>query len=521
MNLKKTYLFTFYILLIVGLVSGSLLMNSCNSKGNKPYTLTGNVLVDGKNLVEINCTKCHALVPVNALNKNVWKFHSLPKMSGYMKISHYLDGYYKSERDTGGISLAEWQTIVAYYEKLAPDTLLAAQRPTPLLNDWAGFVLKKPAMVNYPCFTTMAAINPNNHKIYTSDGAHEDLTEWDSNFKMRKVANLPSMAVQAVFKKDAGGGNYGIFSCIGKIEPLDFPSGRTIKINLDSKTDTTQTLIADDLARPVESIEGDFNKDGLTDLVILGQGHYKGGVYLFTQNHDHSYTQTNITNQPGAVQAVAGDFNNDGWQDIMILFGSGDEGLWLFLNDQKGGFTAKNLLRFPPVYGSTSFQLADIDHDGKPDLIYTCGYNYHDTRILKPYHGLYIFKNMGDWNFKQQWFYPINGCTKAIAADFDSDGDLDIATSSFYANMKTEPAEEFIYFEQVSPFNFKAHAIPISQYGRWMTMDVGDYNNDGKPDIVLGNYSKGFMIQDIKNLWETKLPFVVLENNIQSRAGQK
>jgi len=24
----------------------------------------------------------------------------------------------------------------------------------------------------------------------------------------------------------------------------------------------------------------------------------------------------------------------------------------------------RNLLRFPPVYGSTSFQLADLDHDG-------------------------------------------------------------------------------------------------------------------------------------------------------------
>ena len=81
---------------------------------------------------------------------------------------------------------------------------------------------------------------------------------------------------------------------------------------------------------------------------------------------------------------------------------------------------------------------------------------------------------------------------KAIAADFDGDGDLDIATIAFFADMKNKPAEEFIYFEQDKPLSFKPHAIPVSKYGRWMSMDVADINNDGKPDIVLGNYSMGF-----------------------------
>jgi hypothetical protein len=515
MNLKKTYLFTFYILLIVGLLSAGLLINGCGTKTNS-YTLTGDVKVDGENLVKINCTSCHALVPVDALNKNVWAFHALPNMAHYLRVTPYLGGYYKSDKDTGGISLQDYDAIAAYYQKFAPDTILPAKKPIPLLNDWAGFTLKKPEPGKRPSFTTLATLNPNNHKIYTSDAVSDNLVEWDSNFKMRKVANLPSTAVSASFAKDAAGKNSGTFTAIGRLEAIDFPNGKVLQIGLDSQTDTAQTLIADDLARPVQTIEGDFNKDGLTDKVILGQGHKKGGIYLFTQNKDHTFTQTNISDKPGAVQAVAGDFNNDGWQDLMVLFGSGDEGLWLFTNDQKGGFTTRNLLRFPPVYGSTSFQLADIDHDGKPDLIYTCGFNFHDTRILKPYHGLYIFKNTGDWNFKQQWFYPINGCTKAVAADFDGDGHLDIATIAFFADMQNTPAEEFIYFEQVSPFNFKPHAIPISQYGRWMTMDVADVNNDGKPDIILGNYSKGYMFQlGFKPSWETNLPFVVLENNFK------
>jgi hypothetical protein len=296
---------------------------------------------------------------------------------------------------------------------------------------------------------------------------------------------------------------------------MDFPDGKVIKVHLNEKKEITNpALISSELARPVQTIMGDFNKDGLTDWVICGQGNKVGGVYLLTQKPDHSFTQSNISDKAGSVQAQVGDFNNDGWSDLMVLFGTGDEGLWLYLNDHKGGFTSRNLLRFPPVYGSTSFQLVDMNHDGKLDLVYTCGYNYRDSRIMKPYHGLYIFINQGGWNFKPSYFYPINGCTKAVATDFDGDGDIDIATIAFFGDLKDKPAEGFIYFEQDKSMGFKAHAIPVSNYGRWMSMDVADINNDGKPDIILGNYSMGLAIQaGLKPFWDRHLPLIILENH--------
>src|SRR5580698_10786005 len=129
------------ILLLVGILSSGVLINGCNNSSNDKdlnrYKLTGNVEVDGKNLVQINCTRCHELVPVDALTKNVWKYHTLPSMAHRLKIATYFDNYYKPDKDTGGVSLQEWQTIVAYYQKMAPDTLLPAKKPVPLLNDWA------------------------------------------------------------------------------------------------------------------------------------------------------------------------------------------------------------------------------------------------------------------------------------------------------------------------------------------------------------------------------------------------
>ncbi|MBB5395450.1 VCBS repeat-containing protein [Mucilaginibacter sp. AK015] len=515
MKLKHTFLFTSVIFSGVALLSLSTVLDGCKSKTNAPYKLTGDTIADGKYLVEKHCTKCHALVPANTLTKDVWRMHVLPGMAKYLGISTYGPDFFKDPKDTGGISIVNWQAIVDYYKKLAPDTLLPAKRPVALVNDWAGFTLKKPARVNDICFTTMVAASPATGKIYTSDVMSAQLTEWDEQFTSTKVADMPSPAVDASFIKDEHGIDKAIIACIGRMDLVDFPNGRVFSVNLSGGKQTPEQ-IALDLPRPVQTVSADFDKDGKMETVICGQGNFKGGVFLLKQGADKAYKQFTISERPGAVQAVAQDFNNDGYPDIMVLFGSGDEGLTLFLNDKKGGFTDRELLRFPPVYGSTSFQLADIDHDGNLDLLYTCGYNFRDSRILKPYHGLYIYKNTGDFNFKQTWFYPINGATKVIAADFDKDGDLDIATIAFFADMKNNPAEEFIYFEQEKPMQFKPHAVPVSKYGRWMTMDVSDLNKDGKPDIILGNYASGFLFQpNFSPSWDERQPFIVLENHIK------
>jgi hypothetical protein len=131
----------------------------------------------------------------------------------------------------------------------------------------------------------------------------------------------------------------------------------------------------------------------------------------------------------------------------------------------------------------------DFNHDGFPDIVYTCGDNADFSVVLKPYHGVYIFLNDGHWNFSQRYFFPINGCYKAMARDFDGDGDLDLAVISFFADYQKQPEEAFIYLENKGDFNFMPHSLPAGQRGRWITMDVGDLNGDGKPDILLGNFS--------------------------------
>lgn len=515
MRLRRTTLFTSCLVAGVSLLSLSAMLNSCKSKTSGTYEPTGDTIADGKALVQQNCTRCHALVPVNALTKDVWITHTLPAMAKYFHISTYGIDYFKNETDTAGLSLTDWQTIVSYYKKAAPDSLTPAKRPVEPVNDWAGFTLRKAAPTPDICFTTLATQNPATGKIYTSDVASSKFVEWNAQLTPVKAITLPSPVVDLNFQPDSAGLKKAIASCIGRLDPIDFPNGRLFNLSLGN--DIASAQIASDLPRPVQTISVDVDKDGSNEVVICGQGNLKGGVYLLKYDAAaKTYKQTTITERPGAVYAEAADFNKDGYTDLMVLFGSTDEGLALYLNDKKGGFTPRGLLKFPPVYGSTSFQLADLDKDGDLDLIYTCGYNFKDSRILKPYHGLYIYKNEGNFKFKQDWFYPINGCTKAVAADFDRDGDLDIATIAFFADMKNNPSEEFIYFVQDGAMKFKPHTVPVSKNGRWMTMSVADVNRDGAPDILLGNYASGFLFQpNFEPQWDEHTPFIVLENHIK------
>ena len=181
----------------------------------------------------------------------------------------------------------------------------------------------------------------------------------------------------------------------------------------------------------------------------------------------------------------------------------------------------QNLLHFPAVYGSSSFQLVDFNHDGKPDILYTCGDNSDFSQVLKPYHGVYIFTNQGNWKFKQTYFYHIDGCTKAIADDFAHDGKYGIAAIAFFTDFKYHPQEAFTYLEQTGLNQYTAHEIPVDNYGRWLTMQVGDVDHDGYDDVILGNFSiggRGLLNQkDFIPNWDKHEPIIVLKN----MAGKK
>ncbi|UHG91081.1 FG-GAP-like repeat-containing protein [Spirosoma oryzicola] len=479
-----------------------------NSSGKEPTS-------EGEKLAQQHCSTCHLTVAPDALDKETWLKHVLPAMAPKLGLEVWQKTQYY-QPPTATISLADWTKLVAYYEKLAPEKPTQTKPPTELVNDWSIFKLVKPTEIKSElATTTMVAFDSARGTIYSSNETSSGLYQWSSSLKPALIRQLPSPAVQASFIDRPNGSHQTLLTCIGTMLAVDQARGEVLQLDLNKAATTPPVSIAQQLPRPIQSTPGDFNRDGLTDWIVCGFGHNVGGLYWLKQRPDHQFDKLVIKEVPGATQVIPGDFNKDGWLDFMALFAHADEGIWLFTNDQKGGFSERNLLRFPPVYGSTSFQLVDFNKDGKLDILYTCGDNSDYSRILKPFHGIYLFTNQGNNQYKQTYFYPINGCTKAIAADFDHDGDVDIATIAFFGDLKNKPAETFVYFEQLAPAQFRPHAVPVSQYGRWICMDANDWDHDGDIDIVLGNYSQGFLNEvGFTPNWNGYLPLIVLENKV-------
>ena len=486
-------------------------VSSCRSGADS--ALNDPFIAAGQQLALQHCSTCHLAVLPDALDKETWDKQLLPAMAPMLGLEAYPGGvYYAGSK--AAVSYDDWQKILAYYKTLAPATLEPTRASATAQNDWAIFSLEKPGRdTTQTAMTTLVAIDTIGHALYSSDGLRNDLSRWDQNLRSTLRKQLKSPAVNATFFRDSQGAERGLFTCLGTMRAADITKGELIELGLSDKKHTDSSTIYTNLPRPLQSIATDINKDGLTDWVVCGFGHLAGGLYWLKQAPNHQFVKLPIREVAGAVQATTGDYNADGWPDLMVLFAHANEGIWLFLNDKKGGFTERNLLRFPPVYGSTSFQLVDFNNDGRLDILYTCGDNSDYSKILKPYHGVYIYLNQGNFQYTQRYFYPINGCIKAIATDFDQDGDMDIASIAFFADFQHNPAEGFLYLDQQKPLQFQPHTLPIAAYGRWICMDVNDWDRDGDPDIILGNFSKGFMNQtDVKPAWDTHLPFIVLKN---------
>jgi hypothetical protein len=493
-----------------------LVIVSCNDfQKNKSHQEVSNASIRaGKKLAIQYCGSCHQFPEPSLLDTKTWENGVLPQMGPRLGIFFYFRTYpsYINDSNIGKnfypsqpvISYENWQHIIDYYTATSPDSLLPGKKKPPVqINNNLFHPIQPLFKYNIPAtsFTKFRS----DGTIIMCDAIAKKLFVFNNALQLIDSAHTDGSVTDVI-----GSGDSLIICNTGVLNPNNGKFGSIEKINL-SDTMVKKTFFKN-LMRPVQITSADLNNDGKNDYIICEFGNLKGALSWLENKGNDEFEYHLIRPVPGAIHTYTDDYNHDGLPDIWALFSQGDEGVFLFTNKGNGAFDAKQVLRFAPSYGSSSFELDDFNKDGFPDIVYTCGDNADFSPVLKPYHGVYIFLNDGKNNFSEKYFYPVNGCYKAIARDFDNDGDLDIATISFFADYAHQPEEGFIYLKNNGNFNFQSYSVPSSKYGRWLTMDAGDFDEDGKIDLILGNFSFGGRMLKSSVDWTKQPPFLILKN---------
>ncbi len=503
-------------------ISIALFLSCKNYHRNSKYpNVSLSSIAAGEKLSTKYCQSCHALPDPSLLDTESWEKGVLPNMGPRLGIFEFGFETYpslKNDRNLDSnfypskplLTPRQWQDILDYYVATSPDSLSNQNRKQRIGNNLSLFSVHLPSFSYYNPTTSFVKIISNDtlHSVLISDVLKQKMYFFKSNLQVIDSTPVSGPVVNIDFKEKQ------MLACnAGILNPNNGRSGKGEFININnSKTKQNGHLLFDSLQRPVQITSADLNNDGKNDYIICEFGYLTGVLSWMENVGNNKFTKHVLRPLPGAIKAYVGDYNKDGLLDIWVLFAQGEEGIFLYTNKGNGNFEQKEVLRFPPSNGSSYFEFADFNNDGYPDIVYTCGDNADYSPVLKPYHGVYIFINDKTNHFSQKFFFPINGCYKAIARDFDSDGDLDIATISFFADYARQPEEGFVYLENQGNYKFHPFSIPETQAGRWLTMDAGDVNGDGKIDLVLGNFSMGTGIKKPKKDWKLGPAFMILQN---------
>jgi hypothetical protein len=311
------------------------------------------------------------------------------------------------------------------------------------------------------------------------------VAELDRDFEMTNFTKLMNPVVRTIRLPAE---DRLLFLDIGLIDPKDLALGALVMTDL--KSFSQRSLVFEELIRPVDFAHIVLDGDGLEDVIVSEFGHLVGNLSWF-RNTGTTYEKIILKRGAGALEIEVLDTDDDGDKDLLVQYAHGDEGLKLFRNHGSGHFEEETLLKLHPLFGSTDFDLVDFDGDGDLDIVYCNGDNSDRSQINKPYHGIRIFENDGTFSFTEAYFYPMYGAYQVAASDYDLDGDRDLFAISFYPNFDAASSNSLVYLENMGSYHFKPSGFALAERGRWMVMDLGDLDQDGDDDIVVGSFALG------------------------------
>ena len=221
---------------------------------------------------------------------------------------------------------------------------------------------------------------------------------------------------------------------------------------------------------PVAIAVADVNGDGRPDLITANISSNTAGVLLGQVGGGFAAVNSYPTGANSGPTAIAlADVNVDGRLDI-ITANYGNNTAGVLLGQAGGGFAA--ITSYPTGDAPTGIAVADVNSDGRPDLVtVNIGFNTVAVRL-----------GQASGGFATVSSYPTGSSPRGIVvADVNGDGRLDLGTANASSNfVGVLLGQAGGGFTAVSTYPTGAGTYPSG-------IAVADVNGDGRPDLITAN----------------------------------